>query len=99
MYKAGCSWLGRRWKEMARGWESKAVEAQIETAEGTKAKQAKGPLSPAEIALLRKKEGLLLSRTRVLQDLETARNHRYKKILQDALAQLESELAALEERP
>jgi hypothetical protein len=84
------------WEQMARGWESKAVEAQIETAQTGKGNHGDGRLSPDQIELRRKKEGLLLSRTRVLQDLKTARNPRYQKILQDALTQLESDLAALE---
>ena len=83
---------------MARGWESKAVEAQIETAQSGKGNQGAGRLSHDEIEFRRKKEGLLLSRTRVLQDLGTARNPRYQKILQEALTQLENELAALEEQ-
>lgn len=83
---------------MARGWESKAVEAQIETAQTGKIKQGNGRFSPDEIEVCRKKEGLLLSRTRVLQDLKTARNPRYQKMLQDALTQLESDLAALEDQ-
>ena len=83
---------------MARGWESKAVEAQIETAGGGKGNEVGNRLSPADIELFRKKEGLLLSRTRVLKDLGTARNPRYQEILQQALAQLESELAALEQQ-
>jgi hypothetical protein len=86
-----------RWKTMARGWESKSVEAQIETAEGGAGDQIKGRLSPAQADRLRKKEGLLLSRSRVLRDLETARNPRYRDILREALRHLERELEALAE--
>lgn len=80
---------------MARGWESKAVEAQVEAAESERGTQSEDPLSPGQIELVRKKEGLLLSRSRVVHDLETANNPRYRKVLQQALAHLEHELAEL----
>jgi hypothetical protein len=77
-------------KAMARGWESKAVEAQIED---NQYDEQKAHLSRAEIARRRKKESLLLSRTRILEELKTCRNPRYKKILTDALADLDEKLA------
>jgi hypothetical protein len=91
--------LELRWKTMARGWESKGVEAQIETAADGAGEQVKGYLSPAQAGRLRKKEGLLLSRSRVLRDLETARNPRYRDILREALRHLERELEALVDCP
>jgi hypothetical protein len=51
--------------------------------------------SPMQLELLRKREDLLLSRTRVLHDIEAARNPRYKQILTAALAHLDQELARL----
>jgi hypothetical protein len=78
---------------MARGWESKSVEAQIETRERAGKDSAAERLDPQQLDLLRKREGLRLSRARVLSDLETARNPRYRKILQEALNYLDSELA------
>jgi hypothetical protein len=83
---------------MARGWESKAVEADIETAESAGKDNGKERLSPARIEVLRRREGLLLSRSRVLQDLETTRNERYRKMRQEMLAHLEEELAKLEDQ-
>jgi hypothetical protein len=80
---------------MARGWESKAVEAQIETSEGGNQDSDKEHLRPQEVELLRKRDGLLLSRTRVLHDLESSRNPRYRKILQEALDYLDHELAQI----
>ena len=76
---------------MARGWESKSVEAQIESNEF--GNQQKARLSKAEIELQRKKDSLLLSKARVLEELKTSRNPRYKKILTDALADLDEKLA------
>jgi len=80
---------------MARGWESKAVEAQIETAEA-RAAAKKTQLSPEEMERARRRESLLLSRARVLQDLEQSSNPRYRKMLGDALAHLDGELAQLD---
>jgi hypothetical protein len=77
-------------KVMARGWESKSVEAQIED---NRYDEHKAHLSRAEMELRRKKESLLLSRTRIIKELETSRNPRYKKILTDALADLDEKLA------
>jgi hypothetical protein len=82
---------------MARGWESKAVEAQIETAERRNGEQIQDSLTPDEVEILRKKEGLLLSRSRVQRDLEASRNPRYQTILREALRHLDRELAELAE--
>ncbi|HKP11753.1 MAG TPA: hypothetical protein VJZ91_06565 [Blastocatellia bacterium] len=79
---------------MARGWESKAVEAQIETAEA-RAVSNKKQLTPEERERARLRESLLLSRNRVLQDLEQSSNPRYRKMLGDALAHLDAQLARL----
>ena len=80
---------------MARGWESKAVEAQIETAESrAAAKQA--PLTPDELAKKQLRQSLTLSRNRVLADLQKSRNPRYQKMLNDALAHLDAKLAELD---
>jgi hypothetical protein len=78
---------------MARGWESKAVEGQIESRASEK--EMHNPPSPVQLEVLRKREDLLLSRTRVLHDIEAARNPRYKQMLNAALAHLDQELARL----
>ena len=80
---------------MARGWESKAVEAQIETAEA-RATSNKSKRTPEEIEKARRRESLLLSRNRVLQDLQQSRDPRYQKMLNDALAHLDAQLAQLD---
>ena len=80
---------------MARGWESKAVEAQVEAAEARAASNKK-PLTPEEIERARLRDSLLLSRARVLQDLERSSNPRYRKMLTDALAHLDARLAQLD---
>jgi len=79
---------------MARGWESKAVEAQIESANVRHVHAKHGP-NPEEIALETKRDGLLLHRTRVLRDLENCRDDRYRKTLNDGLTYLETQLTEL----
>lgn len=79
---------------MARGWESKSVQAQIESAEARRGNH-RVILSPEQIEIERKRDGLLLHRTRVLHDLETCQNPRYRKTLEDGLAFLEGQLAQL----
>ena len=82
-------------QDMARGWESKAVEAQIETNE-TRTNSPKTRRTPEELKKARLRESLLLSRNRVLQDLEQSHNPRYQKMLNEALAHLDAELAQLD---
>jgi hypothetical protein len=79
---------------MARGWESKSVEAQIDLAGARlSARSAEvQPPDPATLAAIRKKENIVLSRTRVIHDLESARNPRYKAVLTKALADLDAQL-------
>ena len=52
-------------------------------------------LTPEQIELQRKRDSLLLSRTRVLHDLENCRDERYRKTLAEGLSYLEAKLAAL----
>ena len=79
---------------MARGWESKSVEAQIESA---RARQGKPRiiLTAAQAETERKRDSLLLHRTRVLRDIEGCQNPRYRKTLEDGLAYLEGQLVEL----
>jgi hypothetical protein len=79
---------------MARGWESKSIEAQIDMAESRRAESAGKKLTPEALEVVRKREGLLLSRTRVVRELETAQNPRYKAVLAKALADLDAQLTA-----
>ena len=80
---------------MARGWESKSVEDQIDMSEPRRAVPAGVLQDPEQLAATRKKEGILLSRTRVVHDLESAQNPRYRAVLNKALADLDAQLATL----
>jgi hypothetical protein len=81
---------------MARGWESKSVEAQTEAAEAGRAAVRVRTAPPAEsLELIRKRESLLLSRTRVTREMEAAQNPRYRTLLEKSLRELNAQLAAL----
>ena len=79
---------------MARGWESKAVEEQQAEAR-TKPDPTKVRLEPEQVAKQKQRQGLLLSRQRVLQQLQTVRNPFHRKMLEAALGDLEAQLARL----
>lgn len=81
---------------MARGWESKAVEAQQAEASDKSAKPRK-KLSPEEAARARERETLLLSRKQVEQRLQSTSDPRHQKLLHDALNDLDQKLKALGE--
>ncbi len=78
---------------MARGWASKSVQAQIDMAEARRSAVFSNTPAPDELELIRKKETILLSRTRVLRELTSAQNPRYKAVLSKALADLNAQLA------
>lgn len=76
---------------MARGWESKSVEAQqAERIEASS--QRHPPMSKEEAARWREWESLRLSRQTVLQQFEASTNPRHRKMLQDSLAALDEKL-------
>jgi hypothetical protein len=77
--------------KMARGWESKSVEAQQAEA-SDKSANARPRMSPQEAARWREKENLRLSRQRVLQELDASQNPRHRKLLEDSLTDLDKKL-------
>lgn len=76
---------------MARGWESKSVEAQQSEA-GEKRTEFRPRLTVEAAARLRERENLGLSRQRVLQQLERAQNPRHRALLANELADLDQKL-------
>jgi hypothetical protein len=84
---------------MARGWESKSIEAQIDAAE-PRSVRAIIPQKPdlQKVELIRRKENIQLSRTRVVRELQTAQNPRYRAQLDKALADLDAQLSTLSAR-
>ena len=75
---------------MARGWESKSVEAQIEE---EKERAPAAPRVSAQARLVKERlEGLRLSRSRLLQQLETARHPAHREVLQNGLRAIEKQI-------
>ncbi len=80
---------------MARGWESKSVESQIEAAQSRLPRVTGPEPSAAQIKLVRERENIGLSRTRVLHELETSKNPRYVQLLKRELKVLDEKLRRL----
>lgn len=78
---------------MARGWESKSVESQIESVRSDRNNPAKERLSPEMAAAVRKKESLRLARTHLQQQIQASQNPRHRAMLEGALADVEKQLA------
>jgi hypothetical protein len=81
---------------VARGWESKAVEAQqAEAASNGHNGEAHSPLTPQELDTHRRKENLALARAQVKQQLEASSNPRHRQMLEAALADLDAKLVQI----
>ncbi len=76
---------------MARGWESKSVEAQIESSKADRMASADKSEEPAETR--RKRETLLLARARILEQIRDSQNPRHREMMEKALSDLEKILA------
>jgi hypothetical protein len=81
---------------VARGWESKSIEDQIAEREAQEQKSNEPKLTAEQLERRARREGLLLARSRTLTSLESARDPRYRAMLEKALAHLDKQLAALE---
>ena len=80
---------------MARGWESKDVESQLEAKKTMSPASGKGPKSPEDIRREQEKRDLELSRTRIVNDLQTATHPNHRKSLEAALEHLDQKIAKL----
>ena len=78
---------------MARGWESKSVEAQQDEASRQTAKRP--ALSPEQRAVEDRRRTLTLSRARAHADLNRATAPQHRKLLEQAIAALDQQLAEL----
>jgi len=76
---------------MARGWESKSVEAQQDEA-ATKTSPENPRLTREEAARRRASENLRLSLQSVVRQLESAHDERHRAMLEQALADLNRKL-------
>jgi hypothetical protein len=84
---------------MARGWESKSVEGQMESAASlapASPENDSSKTSPEMQEKMRKRQGIQLARKRILQQIEASGNERYTQMLRTSLADLDAQLSALE---
>jgi hypothetical protein len=82
---------------MARGWESKSVEQQQEEmSEQRKTVHAPIPLSPEAQQRIRKRQGLQLSREHLTRQLQAATSPRHRQMLEQAIAEINSQLSSFE---
>jgi hypothetical protein len=80
---------------MARGWESKDVESQVEAIEAPKQKPHSGPKTPEQLMREEQIKDLQLSRIRIVNDLASATHPNHRKSLEAALAHLDKKIADL----
>jgi hypothetical protein len=78
---------------MARGFDSKFVEAQQE--EATRAKVIRPAMSREEQARATRREALQLSRARAADDLSRASAPAHRQMLEGAIAAIDAQLADL----
>lgn len=81
---------------MARGWESKSVEDQLDAADAARQDRAERHLSAQQRERQAKRESILLSRAQTLARLKAATNARYRVQLELALKHLDQQLKDLE---
>ena len=80
---------------MARGWESKGVEEQIDAAAAARTLAKEPRKTPDQLRREAQIESLELNRCRVLRDFEAASNPRYREMLTNTLKFLDDKIAAL----
>ena len=80
---------------MARGWESKDVESQVEEKRADQASNEKSQKTQGQLEKDRERQGLELSKKRVLADLENATHPNHRQSLEAALAHLDSKIESL----
>jgi hypothetical protein len=80
---------------MARGWESKSVEAQIEESAAAGDVRGNAALTSEQVEQRRRKSDLMLSRSRVVQQLEQSTNERYAELLRRTLLDLDKQIGGL----
>lgn len=78
---------------MARGWESKSIEAQQD--EAVREKRRQPVLSEAERAREEKRRTLLLTRSRTAEDLSRATVPQHRRMLEQTIAAIDEQLSTL----
>ncbi|HEV8368528.1 MAG TPA: hypothetical protein VGQ39_11310 [Pyrinomonadaceae bacterium] len=77
---------------MARGWESKAVADQIEEGEQARSQQLSSKITPEERLKQERLASLLLSKSRLLEQLERATHPAHRNVLLNGLKAIEEEI-------
>lgn len=80
---------------MARGWESKSVEDQLEENQRARLEATAVLHSPQAIEVKQKRETLLLQRSRLLEQMRTPRSEAHRQMLERSLQAIEAELAEI----
>ena len=80
---------------MARGWESKSVEAQIEEKEKAIARPV-NTRTTDQVQHIMEKRTLELARAKVAHELAASQNPRYTQMLQRSLSELDKKIAAID---
>ncbi len=77
---------------MARGWESKSVEAQQADREAVNPKGSGAPPTPEEAARADRRRMLELSRARAVSDRVAARSPAHRAMLDEAIRAIDAQL-------
>jgi hypothetical protein len=80
---------------MARGWESKSIESQIESAVEEAEKSSSRQFTAGQRELQRQRQSLELARLRVQHDLAVATHAGHVAVLEAALQHLDERIKAL----
>lgn len=81
---------------MARGWESKSVEEQMETAESRRAeRKSASTLTADQIRVARERESLEMDLVRVRREWTEAKHARHREQLEAAMEFLQRKLTEL----
>jgi hypothetical protein len=86
---------------MARGWESKSVESQVESAQNDGARpnqQGSDGHAANDKSIERERQSLLLSRAYLMHRIDSSSNQRYTDSLRQALNDIDQKLAQLPEK-
>jgi hypothetical protein len=78
---------------MARGWESKSIEAQQDQAARDRTRRP--AMTDAQLAVEDKRRTLSLTKARAVDDLSRAVNPKHRRMLEQAIAAIDEQLTEL----
>jgi hypothetical protein len=84
---------------MARGWESKAVEDQMQDSQSRAPGNPRTKLTPEQVEISRQREVLILAITSVQRHLQAVSDPQYREQLERALESLETRFAEQQQKP